>query len=494
MPISTETDVPNERMGTRTGHERGRSATRAAPWAAPLPAGEVVIVANRLPVRRAKRAPVDVWESSPGGLVSAMRPILRSRPSTWVGWPGFTGDVPLPFHHEGIHNCPVSMSREELHEFYEGFSNSSLWPLYHDAVRPAQYHRSWWRSYVEVNRRFAEAAAETAARNATVWVHDYQLQLVPSLLRSHRPDVRIGFFLHIPFPPHELFAQIPWRRPLLEGLLGADLIGFQTRDGAVNFAESCGRFTTASGCGDLLSFQGRSVRVQAFPISIDVARIEEVAGAPKVLQAAENFRRRLSGRRKILLGVDRLDYTKGIDLRLRAFQELLRSGRSGPEACVFVQVAVPSREHVDEYRELRGQVERQVGQINGEYGQLGLVPVHYLHRSFPLEKLVALYRAADVMLVTPFRDGMNLVAKEYVASRLDDLGALVLSEFTGAAAELSSALLVNPHDIDGVVTAMEQALNLSDGEQRRRMGSMRKVIREHDVFRWAESFFGSLRT
>ncbi len=343
-----------------------------------------------------------------------------------------------------------------------------------------------------MNRRFAEATAETVARRGTVWVHDYHLQLVPAMIRELRPDVRIGFFLHIPFPPQELFAQLPWRQPLLTGLLGADVVGFQTRGGAQNFSRLSRRLTGAEGTWDELQFDGRTVRPGAFPVSIDVGRYEELAQSEAVQARAEGFRSRLGGSRKIVLGVDRMDYTKGIDIRLHAYRGLLRTERTTLEECVLVQVAVPSRERVQQYGELKGHVERLVGEINGEFGELGRTPIHYLHRNVPVEELVALYLAADVMLVTPLRDGMNLVAKEYAACRVDNTGVLVLSEFTGSAQELQSALLVNPHDIDGLEATLYTALHMPRGEQETRMKALRRVLKRHDVYHWANTFLEAL--
>ena len=453
---------------------------------------EIVIVSNRLPVHRVQRGRSHAWETSPGGLVSALTPALRSWQSTWIGWAGVAGPAPNPFDHEGTRNLPVALCGEEVEAFYEGFSNRTLWPLYHDAVRPPQYHRRWWGPYVEVNRRFAETASEAAKRGGMVWVHDYHLQLVPDMLRRMRPDLRIGFFLHIPFPPQELFSQLPWRRQILEGLLGADVAGFQTQIGAQNFAQLTKRFTSAVGTRDALEFDGRTVHAAAYPVSIDVQRYEDLTSSNKVIQRAEEFRARLGPSRKILLGVDRMDYTKGIDRRLQAYRDLLRSGRVTARECVLVQVCVPSRERVSEYQQLRSRVERLVGEINGEFGELGRTPVHYLHRSLPTEELVALYRAADVMLVTPLRDGINLVAKEYVAARTDNWGVLVLSEFTGSAKELRAALLVNPHDIDALSAAIETALEMPHSEQERRLKSLRRTIKRNDVYHWANSFLDAL--
>lgn len=453
---------------------------------------DIVIVSNRLPLNRVQHGRTMIWQSSSGGLVSAMRSILQGTHSTWVGWTGESSDQ-QPFMHEGVRNWPVPLSSRESKSYYEGFSNRILWPLYHDAMRPPEYKGSWWDPYQVINRRFAQAVAAAASPGGVAWVHDYHLQLVPSLLRELRPDLRIGFFLHIPFPPQELFAQLPWRTEILEGLMGADVVGFQTMIGAQNFIQVAQRFAGASEENGMLRFRDRLIHVGVFPISIDFQHFQETATRPEVEKQSREFRQRLGGgTRKIMLGLDRLDYTKGIDIRLQAYQEMLRTRRVSPKDCVLVQIAIPSREHVTEYKELRVKVERLVGEIEGEFGEIGNTPIHYLHRSVDETDLVALYRAADVMLVTPFRDGMNLVAKEYVASRIDNSGVLVLSEFTGAARELKSALLVNPHDVGSLVGRMERALRMPLREQEIRMQSMRKTVERHDVHAWADAFFQTL--
>jgi trehalose 6-phosphate synthase len=452
----------------------------------------LVICANRLPVRRVRRRGRAAWELSPGGLVSALTPFLQQREGAWVGWTGQPGKAPEPFEHDDIWNIPVGLNRQEVEEYYHGFANRTLWPLYHDAIRWPEYHREWWRAYEDVNRRFAEAAAEAAAEGAVVWIQDYHLQLVPAMLRELRGDLRIGFFLHIPFPPSELFAQLPWRRPILKGLLGCDVVGFQTRQAVQNFVRLARRFANAEGARGELEWRGRKVLARHNPISIDFELFEKRATDPATVKEALSLRHRLGLGRKIILGVDRLDYTKGIDLRLKAYHELLHERRLSERDTVFVQVAVPSRENVIFYRELRDRVDRLVGQINGEHASLGRVAVHYLHRGLPPEELVPLYCAADVMLVTPYRDGMNLVAKEYVACRERRDGVLVLSEFAGASQELRQALSVNPHDVEGLKDQMERALEMSAGEQRRRMRSLRRQVRRHDVHHWAEGFLEQL--
>jgi trehalose 6-phosphate synthase len=336
-----------------------------------------------------------------------------------------------------------------------------------------------------------------AAEGATVWVQDYQLQLVPRMVREQRPDLRIGWFNHIPFPAVELFAQIPWRRAILEGLLGADFLGFQRQADAQNFVRACRRLLQVTTRKDLVTMQGRegashTTRASAIPISIDYRSLETLAKSAPVADRAAELRHQLGDPRVLMLGVDRLDYTKGIRHRLKAYEELLKEKAIEPPDVTLVQVATPSRERVDAYRELRQQVETTVGRINGEYAPIGSPAVHYLHHSYPQEEMAALYLAADVMLVTPLRDGMNLVAKEYVTCRHDVGGALVLSEFTGAYHELHQAFVCNPHDIEGLKQTILKAINTPAHDKARIMKALRRRVADHDVDRWATRFLDAL--
>ncbi len=455
---------------------------------------DLVIVANRLPVDRVVNDDGSVdWRRSPGGLVTAIEPVMRANDGAWIGWAGSTDSDLEPFVEDGLALVPVPLDAREIEEFYEGFSNATLWPLFHDVVAKPEFHREWWESYVRVNQRFAEKAAEIAGDKAMVWVHDYQLQLVPSMLRELRPDLRIGFFLHIPFPPAELFQQLPWRRQLLQGLLGADIVGFQRPNAAQNFVRLVRQRVGHKTHRDLVYLpDGRTVQACAFPISIDVKGLEELARSESVSQRAKEIREQLGDPKVMLLGVDRLDYTKGIYSRLRAYGELVAEGKLSVEDTVFVQVATPSRERVEQYRRLRDEIDRLVGRINGDLGRIGRPAVSYLHSSYPRHEMAALFRAADVMVVTPLADGMNLVAKEYVVCRYDDGGALVLSEFAGAAGELRQAYLVNPYDINGMKDAILEAVRASEAERSKRMRAMRKTVSEHDVRDWAARFLSVL--
>src|ERR1700691_4651390 len=457
-----------------------------------------VVVASRLPVDRVEGPDGEAsWRPSPGGLVTALEPVLREAGGVWVGWSGDAGPAPGAFEANGLDLVGVGLSAEQVRDYYEGFCNATLWPLYHDVISAPQFERRWWEAYVAVTRSCAAAAAAEAAPGATVWVHDYQLQLVPRMLREQRADVRIGFFNHIPFPGYEIFAQLPWRRQVVEGLLGADLLGFQRRADAANFLRACRRATGLTTKGSTVRVSGpagpRDVHAAAFPISIDSAGLSQIAQREDVRKRAREIREVLGEPEIVLLGVDRLDYTKGILHRLKAYGELLNEGRLGPPQAVLVQVASPSRERVEAYRALRDEVALAVSRINGEHAEVGSTPVHYLHQSYPREEMAALYLAADVMLVTPLRDGMNLVAKEYVACRDDETGALVFSEFTGADDELGRAFIVNPHDIEGLKDAIVRATAVSPAEARRRMRTMRRRVREHDVAYWAATFLDALK-
>lgn len=470
--------------------------------AVPQEGYDFVVVSNRLPLDRdVNENGSSSWRRSPGGLVSALAPVMAQRDGAWVGWHGAPDESLEPFDHDVFHLVPVSLSETEVKRYYEGFSNATLWPLYHDVIASPEFHRTWWYAYRRVNERFARMAAETAAEGATVWVQDYQLQLVPRMLRRLRPDVTIGFFNHIPFPPTEIFSQLPWRRAVLEGLTGADLIGFQRPGDAQNFQRCVRRYLGVQFTKGAAQFSESTaeggettwtVNAGSYPISIDVDSIKELADDPSVRARAREIREELGNPETIFLGVDRLDYTKGIRHRIKAYGELLHDGRLTVEDSVLIQVASPSRERVDSYRHLRELVEGMVGRINGQYDTISHTAIRYLHHGYPFEEMVALYLAADVMLVTALRDGMNLVAKEYVAARRDRSGALVLSEFTGAAEQLKQAVLVNPHDIDGLKDAMMYARDMPATEARKRMASMRRQVLTHDVVDWSQRFLDDL--
>jgi trehalose 6-phosphate synthase len=463
---------------------------------------DFVVVSNRLPVDRVVTADGDAsWQHSPGGLVTALEPVMRASAGAWVGWGGQPDLEFEPFLSDGIQIVPVALTASDIENYYEGFSNDTLWPLYHDVIASPSYHREWWESYVAVNQRFADVAIAIAAEGAVVWVQDYQLQLVPRMLRVARPDLIIGFFNHIPFPPYGIFSQLPWRTQIIEGLLGADVVGFQRVADAANFSRAVRRlagFVTKYPYAEVPNYNSdgskRRVLVKAFPISIDSRSFEELARRPDIQARAREIREGLGNPKTVMLGVDRLDYTKGIGHRLKAFGELLEEGRLSVQDVTLVQVANPSRERVQAYIQLRDEIELTVGRINGDFATMSHTAISYHHHGYPREEMVALYLAADVMLVTALRDGMNLVAKEYVASRFDNDGVLVLSEFTGASDELRRSLRINPHDIDGLKDAMVQAIDMPPIERARRMRSMRNQVLRYDVDRWSAEFLAALRS
>ncbi len=414
-------------------------------------------------------------------------PILKERRGAWVGWNGTVDEAMAPFLHDGIDQIPMPLSAGELDEYYFGFCNGSLWPLYHDVVAAPAFHRHWWRAYQSVNQRYAEIVADSLDVGDIAWVQDYQLQLVPGYLRERAPNAKIGFYLHIPFPPVELFSRLPWRSEILRGLLAADVVAFQTRRSAENFVRCVRRHLggTPQGQGTI-EFEGRRIQVQRAPIGIDVDEFRLLATSPDIRAQATKIRMELGDPDMLVLGVDRLDYTKGIDVRLKAIETLLERSPELIERCRFVQVAVPTREAVPAYQELRQRVEGMVGRINGQYARPGWSPINYQHRSLPLRELIPYYVAANVMMVTPLRDGMNLVAKEYVACRDDNDGILILSEFAGAAENMRSALLVNPHDVDQVATTLRSALDLNPEDITARMRTLKRGVKREDVYRWAD--------
>ena len=450
----------------------------------------VVVVANRLPV--AYDEDTGDWSTSPGGLVSALTPILQRTRGSWVGWSGISDRKFKPFVHSDINQVPVTLSQEEYEEFYVGFCNGTLWPLYHDSIRAPEFHRHWWRPYHAVNQRFAEVAAKRLGPDDVAWVQDYQLQLVPQMLREAADLHRIGFYLHIPFPPVELFAKLPWRGPVLEGLLGADVLAFQSRSSRTNFAVAARRLVGAMGSSRKLEWQGREITLQVAPIGIDTSVFEKKAASDRTTIAAAEIRSHLGDPAVVILGVDRLDYTKGIDLRMRALQTLLEQRPDLIGNIAFVQIAVPSREDVEEYQRIRADIEGLVGHINGDLAEVGRPPIHYLYRSVPFDELIAYYRAADVMFVTPLRDGMNLVSKEYVATRYDDTGALILSEFAGAAEQLTQAFLVNPFDLNALANILNEAIETASVRGNSQMKALRRSVKRHDVFWWADRCLSAL--
>ena len=454
----------------------------------------ILLIANRLPFTvRETQDGVTVVPSA-GGLAVGMRPLHESSDAVWIGWTGVASDSPAA---KGLTSAewqaagcvPVALTRAEIASFYDEYANGALWPVFHSMTTLMPLQPPSWIQYEAVNRRFAELALKHAGPETAIWVHDYHLMRVPLLVRQAAPAACIGFFLHIPFPALETYSVLPDRRALLEGVLAADVVGFHTATYLENFASAALHLLGAAVDGDVVSWRGHETRLGVFPMGIDAERIEQAASSPEVERLTAEYRADGS---RIIVGVDRLDYTKGIPRRLLAFQQLLRRHPELAGSVRLVQVGVPSRTAVPEYRRLVREIEGLAGRINGAFATPTWTPVHYLARSVSEPELLALYRAADVMMVTPIRDGMNLVAKEFVASRSDEDGVLVLSEFAGAAAELGEALQVNPFDLDGTAAALHAALTMGNAERRTRMLGLRHRVRTQTVSRWADSFLATM--
>ena len=459
--------------------------------------GRIIIVSNRLPV--VVSADGDDLSLTPaaGGLATGLRPLHESGDSTWIGWAGDLTSIPRAARKRVVRELhdrriqPVELTRSESQAYYDGICNGVLWPLFHYQIDRIPLVAPDWEMYRSINERFADAVVREYRDGDVIWIHDYHLLLVPGLLRNRLPDARIGFFLHIPFPAAEVFQVAPWRREILAGMLGASLIGFHTAGYASQFEDAVRALTAFEvGPGRVIA-NGRPVRVGAYPMGVDAAWFTAAAGRPAV--QAEREQLSATPDQQLLLGVDRLDYTKGIPRRLLAYEQLLRDHPDLRGRVRLIQVAVPSRDTVPSYQRFRQEIDEIVGRINGEHATVDWTPIRYLHQSVSSTQLVALYRAADVMLVTPLRDGMNLVAKEFVASRADGDGVLVLSEFAGAAAQLPEAVSVNPYAIDEVAAAIKTALTMEAGERQRRMRALRARVASQDITWWASSFMRDLR-
>lgn len=457
----------------------------------------LIIVSNRLPVTAQIDGPTVNLVQAPGGVATGLRGYHERWGGVWIGWPGITARLPKAqratldrlLQERGI--VPLYLTRQQVKEYYEDFSNGVLWPVFHYLLDRVPQGPSEWTSYVEVNRQFADAVVQQYQPGDLIWVHDYQLLLVPGMLRQKLPDARIGFFLHIPFPAAEVFRVLPWRREILSGFLGADLVGFHTYSYMQHFTTALADLAGLEPEETHVWLDDREVRFGVFPMGIDAERFRELATSPAVEEELAAIRSD-AGDRILLLGVDRLDYTKGLPQRMLAVEALLKDDPSLRDHIRLIQVAVPSRNEVPSYQEFRRGLEGLIGRINGTHGTVTSVPIHYLHRSISPGRLVALYRAANVMLVTPLRDGMNLVAKEYVASRVDDDGVLVLSEFAGAGEELHEAIFVNAYDVRDLTAKIRQALALGLQERQTRMRAMRRRVMTYDVNRWANDFMQAL--
>ena len=465
--------------------------------------GRVINVSNRLPILIRKHAGGARLERSSGGLATALEAGWRDQPGVWIGWAGTGPEENIePFlvraaHRRSYTLRAVALTEEETAKFYSGFANEIIWPLFHDMPSRCNFDPEYWEIYQRVNRKFANVTAETAQDDDFVWVHDYHLMLTASALRQAGVHARMGFFLHIPFPSPDVFEKLPWKKPILKSLLEFDVIGFQGDRDRSNFVSCLERLlpeaTVEPGTPHLLvSQEGRRTVVGTFPIGIDFEAFENDAKRPGIAAHAANLRKRVSDD-VLVLGVDRLDYTKGIPERLKSFRLLLRRFPEMRGHITLVQVVVPSREEIPNYKHLRREVELLVSQINGEFTEPGWVPVHYIHRNLGRDELLAYYRAADIGLVTPLKDGMNLVAKEFCAAQIDERGVLIVSEFAGAGPELrSGAIIVNPNDFAEVAQALYDAAHMTADDKRCRMRLLRQIVKDHNVHRWIRSFLQAI--
>jgi trehalose 6-phosphate synthase/phosphatase len=457
----------------------------------------LLIVSNRLPISVQKRRRKLHFEPSVGGLATGLGSFYKSWNSTWIGWPGIDVEKIKGERKEietrllAENYYPVFLSRRDVEDYYHGFCNGTIWPLFHYSSLYPIYSKDLWQTYERVNETFANAVVEVAKDGDIIWVHDYQLMLLPKLLRERLPKATIGFFLHIPFPSFETFRLLPWRRQILDGLLGADLIGFHTYDYAQYFLDSVHRLVGYEAVMGQITTIDRIVRADEFPMGIDYERYSGSARSRAVRTQISKFRGRL-GERKVILSIDRLDYTKGIPQRLEAFNLFLERNPQYRDKLVLIMVVVPSRTRVGQYALLKRQVDELVGQINGQHGSIGWAPIWYLYRSLPFHSLIALYTMADIGLVTPLRDGMNLIAKEYLATKTDGRGVLILSETAGAAKELGEAITINVNNQEEIAIALEEALAMPEEEQIERNKIMQKRLQHHTVMRWAEEFVDRL--
>jgi trehalose 6-phosphate synthase/phosphatase len=456
---------------------------------------KTIIVSNRLPV---KIIEVDgAYELSPseGGLATGLGSIYKKGDNVWIGWPGI--EVPeerqdeVRLQLEKLNLIPVFLSTEEINLYYEGFSNEVLWPVFHYMVTYAHFDQHYWDFYEIVNEKFAQVVLDQIQEGDTVWIHDYQLLLLPALIRKRESNLTIGFFQHIPFPSYEIFRLIPWREELINGMFGADLIGFHTFDDVRHFLSAASKTVLSKLADNVILHNERQIVVESFPMGIDDQKFESLIADPLVQEHIGTFKGILKDL-KTILSIDRLDYSKGILQRLMAFELFLQTYPEYLEKINLYMIVVPSRDTVPQYKELRDQIDQLVGNINARFRTVNWAPIHYFYRSFPIEFLSALYNSADICLVTPMRDGMNLVSKEYVASRSNNDGVLILSEMAGASKELNDALIVNPNNIGQIMRAMVQAINMPEDEQKQRMTSMRSIVKKFNIHLWVKNFMDKL--
>lgn len=469
---------------------------------------KTIIVSNRLPLKVQIKDHQLKIKTSVGGLATGLLPIHQKNKGIWIGWAGMVEeDIPCDHLKDEMieaaiqHRCiPVSLNRRELKDFYQGFSNSTIWPLFHYFTEFSEYNDSFWKTYQEVNQRFADQVLDFAEEGDTVWVHDYQLMLVPQLIREKKKNITIGFFLHIPFPSYEVFRLLPYRREIIEGLLGADLIGFHTAEYTQHFINSARNLTDSSFEKGYIQHRERSVKAGTFPLGIDVKKFEAAAQQRfhKTISKSTVFHKKLVQHKqdvqkvKLILSIDRLDYTKGIANRIRALDYFLQQYPQYIGKVKLLMLAVPSRTQVPQYQLLKKEIDELVGYVNGKYGNVSWTPIWYFYRAMPFSQLIDLYTSCEIALITPIRDGMNLVAKEYIAARVDKKGVLILSEMAGAANEMKEALLVNPNSFKEIAEALQIALTMPAREQIKRNTKLQQRLKKYNVSQWAHGFLKTL--
>jgi len=458
----------------------------------------LLLVSNRLPITVTKRKNKLNFHASPGGLATGLYSIFKSLNGVWVGWPGVSLATISPNEKRIVEDkliadnlYPVFLQQKEIEHFYSGFCNRTIWPLFHYFTQYTVYDKCYWRYYKRVNELYAKSVLKVAKPNDIIWVQDFHLMLVPYLLRKEMPDATIGFFLHIPFPSYEVFRLLPWRKELLEGMLGSNLIGFHTFDYAVHFLESTRRIVGRENTFGQIIMNNRIVKVDVFPMGIDYEKYATAQEIPMVKKEIERLKKKVDGM-KVILSVDRLDYTKGIVERLKAFDVFLSRNKDQIEKILLILVAVPSRKGVIEYKNLKKKIDELVGEINGKYSTIGWMPIWYMYRSLPFSRLAALYSISDIALVTPIRDGMNLIAKEFVASRKNGRGVLILSEMAGAVKELGEAIIVNPNNFEESAFALEKALKMPHKEEIERNRRMQRRLRIYNILAWGNDFINRL--
>ncbi len=470
---------------------------------------KTIIISNRLPLQLKIHNNTIETTPSVGGLATGMKSVHSQSDSIWVGWSGLTEEEFNPEIkiqvNEALHKhqcVGVPLTEEDIEGFYYGFSNNTLWPLFHYFMEYAEFEKSTWETYISVNQKFADVVIQNLEDGDTVWVHDYQLLLLPNLIRKQRPNVSIGFFLHIPFPSYEVFRTIPCREELLSGMLGADLLGFHTYDYERHFLSSAQRILGHEINFNNIHLDNRIIKVDSFPMGIDYDKFHDAAqihnqtakkDQTEIQQEIDKHLKKGSNQAKLILSIDRLDYTKGIANRLRAFEYFLDKYPEFKGKARLVMLAVPSRANVPQYQLLKNEIDQLVGRINGKFAEVSWTPIWYFYRSLPFENLIDLYTSSEVALLTPIRDGMNLVAKEYIASRVDKKGVLILSEMTGASNEMSEALIINPNNFEEIADTLKFALEMPEEEQIKRNNALQKRLKRYNVEKWANDFMESLK-